>query len=526
MSFGNLDTAYAVRQAMETLSRELLGRERPEPRYGTVSQIAVQARTALVVMQGDTEPIRVRAYRRCMPTAVGDIVRVEGKPGNLYITEIVNGKSNTDGIGARDFAITTTESYTISNVARGLPRRVRGSWGFEFTHPGAGNTVTVGRWTSGVSEYGVQKSGGIVRVSIYGRGYNETSKLYEFPAHAFGVTTQNTWTKIPTVQATDQQLGNNFELEGFWDSNDYSFMLRIRSKLDYGGRGYDVVVDATGADVTLDETSTGTVTSLPAAPVGFLDTDYSGAGGTALGGSPAFFAPTRAQSLLQGGGVISWDGATLGWSQRFIVMGMAKGFLATNGYFDIAQPGSGVTIPLIGNAASTVTTTAAGIPLANWQALYYRIPYGRAYTSNNANFMIVDFATEYLDHESLAPEFVLVAVKSGDPIGPSLKLGTGREVDHWRTATLGNSWVNWGSPWASAGYRMGPGGMVQLRGFIAGGTGGSSFFTLPVGYRPGWQMMLPSFDSGTRIDVLTNGTFAPVAINYLSLDGLAFPAGG
>lgn len=54
----------------------------------------------------------------------------------------------------------------------------------------------------------------------------------------------------------------------------------------------------------------------------------------------------------------------------------------------------------------------------------------------------------------------------------------------WLTATLGNSWVAFGAPYATPAYRL-RSGIVYLGGLMKNGTAPVSVvFTLPVGYRP------------------------------------------
>jgi len=55
----------------------------------------------------------------------------------------------------------------------------------------------------------------------------------------------------------------------------------------------------------------------------------------------------------------------------------------------------------------------------------------------------------------------------------------------WIAPTLLNSWADFGSGFANAGYFKDPLGLVHLQGEIIGGSSGSIAFVLPVGYRPG-----------------------------------------
>jgi hypothetical protein len=55
-------------------------------------------------------------------------------------------------------------------------------------------------------------------------------------------------------------------------------------------------------------------------------------------------------------------------------------------------------------------------------------------------------------------------------------------IDPWHTPTLTGAWVNFGSTYASASYRLEAPDTVRIAGLVAAGTG--NVFTLPEGYRP------------------------------------------
>lgn len=99
--------------------------------------------------------------------------------------------------------------------------------------------------------------------------------------------------------------------------------------------------------------------------------------------------------------------------------------------------------------------------------------------------------------------------------------------------TFANSWVNFGSTFAGAGYRMEPGGVVRIRGLIKSGTVSSTLpaFTLPPGYRPKFQCLHATSANGAigRIDILTDGRVCitnAASTAFVQLDGLSFLAEG
>ena len=84
----------------------------------------------------------------------------------------------------------------------------------------------------------------------------------------------------------------------------------------------------------------------------------------------------------------------------------------------------------------------------------------------------------------------------------------------WTAPTLLNSWVNFGSGYANAGYRKDPAtGLVYLRGMISSGTttNGTVILNLPAGFRPANAILAPQlFSNGSaelfcRISILNTG---------------------
>lgn len=142
-------------------------------------------------------------------------------------------------------------------------------------------------------------------------------------------------------------------------------------------------------------------------------------------------ASHRANTNITGGGVITVDASSnVLWATRFIVISNGRGsYFSTSGYFDINCPTSG-TITGVGGA-SNKTATAAGIPLANWEALYYILPIGSSNASIAANFRV----SLYTADVDIPHNWVLICVKNGDTgrvyfnNGYSLKPGQSINVD-------------------------------------------------------------------------------------------------
>lgn len=102
-------------------------------------------------------------------------------------------------------------------------------------------------------------------------------------------------------------------------------------------------------------------------------------------------------------------------------------------------------------------------------------------------------------------------------------------TDGWTNLTLVNSWVSYGFPYSTAGYRVSA-DVVHLRGMVKSGTWDAVMFTLPVGARPTESRLLPTVSIGvlSALVVASNGEVkvasgAGGSNAYVSLDGLTIP---
>lgn len=98
----------------------------------------------------------------------------------------------------------------------------------------------------------------------------------------------------------------------------------------------------------------------------------------------------------------------------------------------------------------------------------------------------------------------------------------------WTAPALGNSWVNYGAPHASVGYKRDVHGLVHIKGLIKSGTLNSAIFTLPEGYRPSEQLVFNVISNGAigRLDVFVNGDVKLVngSNAWVSMDSISFYA--
>jgi len=145
--------------------------------------------------------------------------------------------------------------------------------------------------------------------------------------------------------------------------------------------------------------------SVGAAQTSVSATNYNGVS------QSTFSQSVKSGFNLTGGGTISVDASgNVNWSSRFIIISQGRSSsFATSGYFDITVPVSGTTITGIGGAGS-VTTTATGIPLTTWQAIYYILPLGSANSSVPGNFRIM----HYTGDQEIPYNWVLLCIRNGD----------------------------------------------------------------------------------------------------------------
>ncbi|ONI83506.1 hypothetical protein ALI22I_33985 [Saccharothrix sp. ALI-22-I] len=234
-----------------------------------------------------------------------------------------------------------------------------------------------------------------------------------------------------------------------------------------------------------------------------------------------FVNTTKMQFALTGGGVKSVaSDRSVAWSRRFFAISLGKGRnWTTDGRFEILMPPDGTVIPS-GSGGTGVTVTSGRIPMPLFSSLWYVLPLGRDKVTRNDNFRI----TDYLDPGTwdTPDHWILLATRNEDANGtPPVKWGTGEFGDYWRPLSLLNGWVNYGEEWATAAYRAGGGGLVEVRGLVRWGTA-NHVATLPAGYRPSATLLTVQNQADTfnRIDVRANGEILRLGSgnNYITLN--------
>jgi len=235
---------------------------------------------------------------------------------------------------------------------------------------------------------------------------------------------------------------------------------------------------------------------------------------------------THSREGMNGGGLRQVTSTGITWGSDFFLMNVGNNSLAPSGFFNVTLPPDGTVIQKYsGGLAATV---AGGyVPLGDWEALYYEVPAGQANYSVPANWRIVSYSVTATFEVPVT--WILICSRNGQD--KTVRWGDGVKQDWWHTATLQNTWVNYGSPYDLFGFKLTDGGdKVQLRGLIKLGTG--TIATLSAGYAPKAQKMFVCQANlgAVRIDIYTSGIIAVTGAyypsgatnGYLSLEEVSF----
>lgn len=529
-TFNDWSTALRAKEVIAKVVREEMTRQRPPARYGKVVGFNRFNMTARVTFPGDLETTSVKFPLSLQPVRSidlgfgdsSDVVRVEGTPGNLWITEIVNGRVQEDG--------TRLNSPSLMGGRFMHEVRARHFAAGTSALPGQDEAWYAGRWKNTAS-FGAD---GAVHLDIVIQQSVLVTVIKHYSVTLRSNDTQLGWRKVASSRDSGPWSGNDFELELKTTSDGVEFRVR-RTKWNTGFTpgGYDMDIWFYGKEWERDYSAAEFVTADPA-PTRFVGTTSVDGKGPFV--SPALHIPNLAQRLLTGGGAVSYVNAggltLLKWSSRFIIIGMGRNHLSTEGYFTINVPVGGVTVPVYGkNGATTTTTVAGGIWLTNWQALYYEIPWGGDSTFNEANFRIVDF-DDTAKRFQVPSHWVFVAVKLDDGGSEYVQMGNGDIIDWAHPLSLSSGFGIIGLGWAEPAWRADSMGRVSLEGLVSitvSQTAPSQITVLPPNARPG---------SGRYFVLATNAGFARVEVfpggavnlqtsllsgSWISLDGISFP---
>ena len=123
-------------------------------------------------------------------------------------------------------------------------------------------------------------------------------------------------------------------------------------------------------------------------------------------------AGLSAQWTLSGGGTATYNGSSILWNARVIAIPVERTEFGADGYIDITCPTSGtITYYNASNVTTTVTCNANGIPIANWESLYYEVTPGQSAASDQTKFRLVNYNNTTWRPSS---NWLLICTRNGD----------------------------------------------------------------------------------------------------------------
>jgi hypothetical protein len=532
MGLGDVDYATQFRGVIRDLVTEELNRQRPMWRYGVVTWINRFNMTANVILQGDTEEMPVKMAQSVQPAvarlmddgvdATGDvIVRVEGVPGDLWITEVVAGRSfllapriiNQRLMGG-DFLNTI---YALHDTVG------------TTINPSVGNATMLGRWNQ-IAPYGGTTTG-MLHLVVTQTFFSGNAKYYIIPMK-FSWTGTN-WRKVFPVMEDGDYVGHDFDLEVQMDGN--GFGLRVRTTRFNTGTwtpaGYNLDMWAhTFAAYRVSGPDGVEITDAPPTVMLGDYADDSGGKGSLM--APAQGIPRIAQAALTGGGICYWDGTIFTWTERFVMDGIGKSSLSPDGYWEIGVPAGSVSIPVLNDSTRTTATTGVGnVPLNYGDSLYYDPPVGAGHAFVESRLRIVSHTGTTNLSTSVPPHWILICSVNSDTASSDVKIGTGETIDAWKNLSLNSPYATYGTPYGSPAVRKLGNGLVVFKGLVqSSGAGGLNLLStvLPVGFRPTSRRLFATQAStgAARIDVDSAGqlilSVGLTNTQWISLDPIQF----
>ncbi len=308
--------------------------------------------------------------------------------------------SDETGSGALVFATSPTLVTPSIGVATGTS--FNSITGLSSTAPSANGTAAVGTATTTARADHVHPISALtIGTGLSGTSYNGSSAV---TIANTGVLSVNGSTGAVTGIATSGANSNITSLTG----------LTTPLSATQGGTAQSTyatgdIVYASASNTLAKRTigSTGEVLTV----VGGVPT-WAAAGG---GGSGADNDTYYAQMSLSGGGIVTWTGTNLKWSQRVIAIPVENTEFGAQGYIDINCPTSGtITYYNASNVTTTLTCTANGVPLGPWEALYYQVTPGQGSTSDQTKFRVVAYQNTTW---SPTTGWILLATTNGEGSG-------------------------------------------------------------------------------------------------------------
>jgi hypothetical protein len=182
---------------------------------------------------------------------------------------------------------------------------------------------------------------------------------------------------------------------------------------------------------------------------------------------PGDYNTMFANFTLTGGGTVTWNGSSILWSARVIAIPVENTEFGSSGYIDMNCPTSGTVTHYSATGTTTKTCTAAGIPLAIWESIYYQVTPGQGSGSDQTKFRVVQYQNADWDP---GEGWILICSRNGDD--NSVKWMPGN-------ITLPGASGTYTSSTATASWRTGFTGSIGAQG--AQGAQGTIGFTGSIG---------------------------------------------
>lgn len=187
-------------------------------------------------------------------------------------------------------------------------------------------------------------------------------------------------------------------------------------------------------------------------------------------------------------------------------------------------------------AGGTIFTLPAGYRPKDYQRFASPTAKGPVYTDVNATGAVTYSAQPGFATMATNDWLDLSVIEFDTETVSNVSSSAAQQMEAWHTVgnpgepTFTNSWVNYGDPFATAGFRKYLDGRVALRGSIKSGTLAQSAFTLPVGFRPPKALRYNSAVTAQaaaawqQINIYPDGTVVCWGDSnvILSLDGIEF----
>jgi hypothetical protein len=369
-----------------------------------------------------------QVYTNGYPTSYGNVMTMYG----TGVSQLLLGWSGTTGADADNY-IRSLRDSAVGTAGWSIWRKILTDANISsYASPLAGSssitttgTVTSGTWSG---SFGAVSGANLTALTAGNLSGTIPSAVLGNSTHYIGTTavTLNrasaslALTGITSIDGSAASVTNavTFNSGGTGDASGTTFNGSAARTISYNSVGASPLAGSSSI------TTTGTVTS------GTWSGSFGAVSGANLTGLTAgnlsgtipstVIANSKlvdwknqtAQFALSGGGTVTTTTTSILWSNRVIAIPVENTEYSSSGYIDISCPTSGTVVYYNGsNVTTTVTCTAAGIPLAAWEALYYQVTEGQAYTSDQTKFRVVNYQNSTW---SPGAGWICIAVRNGD----------------------------------------------------------------------------------------------------------------